>query len=87
MQDKQWFLYLVRCNNGSLYTGITTDVERRFCEHQSGKGAKFLRGKGPLELVFQLQLENHSTALKTEMLVKKMNKQDKETLVQTGKLR
>jgi len=86
MLAKPWFLYLVRCRNGSLYTGISTNVERRFSEHESGKGAKFLRGKGPLELVFQQQLTDHSEALKTEALIKKMNKKDKESLVRSGKL-
>jgi len=86
MQDKTWFLYLIRCNNGALYTGITTNVERRFSEHKQGKGAKFLRGKGPLELVFQQQLGDHSEALKTEALIKKMKKSDKEALVGIGKL-
>ncbi|PJA32445.1 MAG: hypothetical protein CO187_03925 [Zetaproteobacteria bacterium CG_4_9_14_3_um_filter_53_7] len=84
MPDKHWFLYLIRCNNGHLYTGITTDVERRFSEHCSGKGAKFLRGKGPLQLVFQQQAGDQSEALKTEAQVKKMSKAGKEALIKSG---
>lgn len=75
---KTWYLYMVRCNKGQLYTGITTDVERRFAEHASGKGAKFLRGKGPLTLLFQKQVGSHSEALKLEFQVKKMPKSAKE---------
>ena len=76
-----WHLYMVRLENGHLYTGITTDVERRLNEHQSGKGAKFLRGKGELELVLTKPIGNHSMALKAEALIKKMNKQKKEQLI------
>jgi putative endonuclease len=51
----RWFLYLVRTEDDKLYTGITTDVERRFHQHQSGKGAKALRGKGELQLAFSVR--------------------------------
>jgi predicted GIY-YIG superfamily endonuclease len=50
--DVSWHLYVVRCRGGELYTGIATDVVRRLSEHESGAGAKYLRGKGPLALVF-----------------------------------
>ena len=50
-----WFLYLIRTADNKLYTGITTDVERRYQQHQSGKGAKALRGKGELTLAFSAQ--------------------------------
>jgi len=75
---KTWYLYMVRCNKGQLYTGISTDVARRFAAHASGKGAKFLRGKGPLTLLFQKQVGSHSEALKLELQVKKMSKLAKE---------
>ncbi|MBT8330889.1 MAG: GIY-YIG nuclease family protein, partial [Deltaproteobacteria bacterium] len=48
-----WYVYMLRCCDGSLYTGIATDVERRFAEHQSNSGAKYLRGRGPLALVLK----------------------------------
>jgi len=86
MPPDAWFLYLIRCSGGQLYTGITTDVKRRFSEHESGKGAKFLRGKGPLELVFQQAVGDRSTALKAEAMIKKMDKTEKETLVIKGVL-
>ncbi len=76
-------MYLVRCRDGSLYTGITTDVARRFAEHQENKGAgaKYLRGRGPLILVFQKKLGSRSLALGVESRVKKLSKARKEELV------
>jgi putative endonuclease len=79
----QWTLYLIRQNNGDLYTGITTDIERRFAEHQAGgkKAARYLRGKGPLQLVFSRQIGSRSAALQVEAAVKKLSKPAKEQLV------
>jgi len=78
-----WFLYLIRCGNGRLYTGITTDVERRFEEHKSGdkKGSKYLRGKAPLKLVMKKRVGDRSMALKIEAKVKKLPKTEKELLI------
>ncbi len=83
-----WFLYLIRCRNGRLYTGITTDVERRFEEHESGdkKGSKYLRGKAPLKLVMKKRVGDRSMALKIEAKVKKLSKIEKELLVD-GKIK
>lgn len=75
---------MVRCRGGSLYTGIATDVERRFAEHQAGQGAKYLRGKGRLKLVFKKRIGTHSLALKMERRVKRLPKHKKERLVSTG---
>jgi len=76
-----WFLYIIRCKGGVLYTGITIDIQRRFKQHESGKGAKFLRGKAPLELVYQKKIGNQSEALKMEVHVKKLSKQKKEEMI------
>jgi len=78
-----WYLYLIRCRDGSLYTGITTNVARRFAEHQGSgdTGAKYLRGRKPLELVFQRKLGSRSLALGVESKVKKLSKARKEELV------
>jgi len=83
--EAAWFLYLIRCKDGALYTGITTNVDRRFAEHQSGKGAKYLRGKAPLTLVFQQKIGSRSAALKAEASIKKLPKADKETIINSGK--
>jgi Predicted endonuclease containing a URI domain len=76
-----WFLYLVRTADDKLYTGITTDVERRFQQHQSGKGAKALRGKGELTLAFFNEVGEHSLALRLEYRIKQLTKRQKERLV------
>ncbi len=79
----EWYLYLIRCSDGSLYTGITTDIDRRFQEHQ-GKGeagAKYLRGRGPLKLAFQIEVENRKLALKLESKIKRLSKARKEKIV------
>jgi putative endonuclease len=78
-----WWLYLIRCKNNTLYTGITTDVKRRFSEHQSGtvKSAKYLRGKGPLELVYHSKVGNRSEASIAEYNVKKLSRANKDQLI------
>ena len=76
-----WYLYLVRCNDGSLYTGISTDVQRRFDAHQQNRGARRLRGRGPLELVYSQPVGDHGLALKTEHMVKRLTRAEKEKLV------
>ncbi|QFU25496.1 GIY-YIG nuclease family protein [Shewanella eurypsychrophilus] len=74
---------MIRCNNGHLYTGVTTDIERRFKEHQAGgvKAAKYLRGKGPLSLAYSEDMGNRSEALKREIAVKKLTRKQKLLLI------
>ena len=79
-----WYLYMLRTPTGELYTGITTDVTRRMGEHQSGKGAKALRGKGQLQLAFHCTAGNRSMASKLELKVKKLSKAQKELLVKAA---
>ena len=76
-----WHLYLVRCADGSLYTGIAKDVERRFAKHVEGSGAKYLRGRGPLELAFQSVVGTRSEALKLELKVKALSRKLKVDLI------
>jgi putative endonuclease len=71
-------VYLIRCRDGSLYTGIATDVARRLAEHEDGaKGAKYLRGKGPLTLVFEQEIGNRSLASKIESRIKRLTSAEK----------
>ncbi|MBB1323631.1 GIY-YIG nuclease family protein [Shewanella sp. SR43-8] len=79
-----WFLYIIRCANSHLYTGITTDIARRFAEHQTGspKAAKYLKGKGPLTLVYQESLADRSEASKRESAIKKLSRQQKLVLIE-----
>lgn len=79
--EPAWYLYILRCGDGSLYTGITTDVEKRLEVHRSGKGAKYTRGRGPLELVYREFCGTHSDALKRELRVKAMTREEKLLLV------
>ncbi len=83
MQD--WHIYFVRTRYGSLYTGIATDVARRLAEHEqaNGRGAKYLRSKGPLELAYQTKIGDRALALKVERCVKKLKKDQKEHIITT----
>ncbi len=81
LNEVTWHLYLIRLDSGHLYTGITTDVARRFGEHENGRGAKFLRGRERLKLVFSSAVGDRSSALKIEAAVKKLPKQRKEALI------
>lgn len=78
----QWFVYMLRTRQGSLYTGITTEPERRLAEHQGGVlGAKSLRGKGPLQMVWQCQAVDRSSASRIEAQLKRLPKAHKERIV------
>ena len=81
-----WYLYLLRCHDGSLYTGISTDVARRFAQHQGegSAGSKYLKGRGPFTLVFKKKLGSNSLALKVERRVKKLSKARKEDLIRAN---
>ena len=81
MEETVWYLYILRCGDGTLYTGITTDVEKRLETHRSGKGAKYTRGRLPLELVYQEVCGSHSDALKRELAVKKYSRAEKQKLI------
>ena len=69
---RDWSLYLVRTADGALYTGIAADVDRRFAEHGRGTGAKYLRGRGPLGLVFRRKVGDRTVALRAEHRLKRI---------------
>ena len=73
----EWYVYILRCGDESLYTGITDDVEKRLAAHRAGKGAKYTRGRGPLELIYTERLEDKSAALRREIAIKKLPRQKK----------
>ena len=79
--EANWYLYILRCGDGTLYTGITTDVEKRLEVHRAGKGAKYTRGRAPLELVYREECGSHSNALKRELAVKKLTREQKESMI------
>jgi len=75
--ESTWYLYILRCKDASLYTGITTDVEKRLEAHRSGRGAKYTRGRGPLTLVYREECGSHSDALKREFQIKALPREEK----------
>ncbi len=81
-----WWVYLVRTAAGELYTGIATDVERRLEEHRSGsgRGARYLRGRAPLELVFRRRMGERGLALRVEHRLKRRTKDEKEAIVRSA---
>lgn len=82
--ESNWYLYILRCKDDTLYTGITTDVEKRLEAHRSGKGAKYTRGRSPLELVYRESCGSHSDALKREHQVKMLTREEKQNLIREG---
>jgi putative endonuclease len=73
-----WHIYLLQCADGTVYTGIATDVRRRIAEHESGsRGAKYLRGRGPFTLLYVRELGDRSLATQLELRVKKLPRGDK----------
>ncbi|MFA0079431.1 GIY-YIG nuclease family protein [Vibrio artabrorum] len=80
-KNADWVVYLIRNSHNALYCGVTNNLERRFEQHQTGKGAKALKGKGPLKLVWSFDVGSKSEALKTEYAIKQLPKSRKEKLV------
>lgn len=75
-----WFVYLIECHDGSLYTGISTDVEARFRAHQAGKGARYTRAHPPRQLLKSFCLEDRATALRAEYRIKQLRPDAKRRL-------
>ncbi len=75
--QKSWFLYVLECKDGSLYTGITVDVEKRFAAHQNGKGARYTRSRPPLRILAVTLHEDRSSASRAEHAVKKLTPEKK----------
>ena len=77
----EWCVYMLLCDDNTIYTGITNDLKKRFDNHLSGKGAKYLRGRKPLEIVYTENFKNRSMATKREIKIKKLNRNEKEALI------
>jgi putative endonuclease len=78
---KRWSVYLARCSDGTLYCGIAPDVAARLAAHDAGKGARYTRGRGPLELLLSRRCRDRGTALRIEHAVKQLSRADKLALV------
>jgi putative endonuclease len=81
-----WHVYILRCGDGSLYTGISPDVEARLQAHHAGKGARYTRGRGPFELVYQEPAGSQANATRRESVIKKLTREKKQELI-CGKLK
>ena len=76
-----WLVYMLECSDNSIYTGITNNLENRLKKHQSGDGAKYVRGRLPIKLVYKEKFLNRSEATKREIYIKKMSKKEKKHLI------
>jgi putative endonuclease len=76
------FVYIVRCADGTLYTGWTTDIERRVTQHNAGRGARYTRTHRPVTLVYREEVPDRSTAMRREAAIKKLDRERKERLVE-----
>ena len=82
MESTEYSVYILYCDDGSYYTGISTDVERRLKEHEnSSRGARYLRGRGPLKLVFSEVVGGRSKASSLEYRIKRLNRSEKKALI------
>lgn len=77
-----WFVYILKCRDGSLYTGITDDVEKRFRAHREGKGGRYTRSHAPVRIVYREPLRSRSLALRREMAIKRLPRAKKLKLIQ-----
>lgn len=81
--QSRWQVYIIRCSDGSLYTGITTDVERRFGEHAGNGGAKYFRGRAPEALVYLETGHSRASASRREAAIKQLPRRDKLRLLKS----
>ncbi len=79
--DRPWWVYILRCGDGTLYTGIALDVAARVEQHQAGKGAKYTRGRGPVALLHQERCASRSAAAVRELAIKRLSRRDKLALI------
>lgn len=79
-----YWVYILRCRDGTLYTGSTSDVDRRAAAHNSGRGAKYTRGRGPVEVVYREECAGKSAALRREYAIKSLTRAEKLALIEKG---
>lgn len=85
--EKNHFVYMVECSDQTIYTGYTTDLERRLEFHNAGKGAKYTRGRLPVKLIYYENYESAGAGLKREYEIKKKTRKQKEELINTNKIK
>ena len=77
-----WWVYILECRDGTLYTGCTDDVQRRMAAHNAGRGAKYTRGRGPLTVVYREALPDKGAALRREAAIKRLSRVEKLRLIE-----
>ena len=82
VSDSVWYIYIARCADGSFYTGVARNVSNRMAQHNRGKGAKYTRGRLPLELVYVEKSSDRSSALRRECQIKRMDSAEKRRLIE-----
>tara|TARA_Y100000590_G_C15440756_1_gene908792 strand:+ start:617 stop:856 length:240 start_codon:yes stop_codon:yes gene_type:complete len=76
-----WYVYILKCNDNSLYTGITNNLNKRVATHNSGKGAKYTKTRTPVSLIYKESFETKAESLKREIEIKKLNRKEKLALI------
>ena len=84
--SERWFVYLLRCGDGSLYTGIARDVAARIAQHETGKGARYTRGRGPFELCAKRRCKTKGEALRLEHAIKQLPRSRKESFARMRRI-
>ena len=87
MKPVAWYVYIARCRDGSLYCGVARDVAERIAKHDAGKGARYTRGRGPLKVEAVRKCPSHGDALRLELAVKRLPREEKEKLFVTRRFR
>ena len=85
MENKKWFVYMLECSDSTIYTGITNNLENRIKVHNSGKGAKYVKTRLPVKLVWNIESENRSEASKLEIKIKKLSRIQKINIIENKK--
>lgn len=84
-EEKHYYVYIIKCADDTLYTGMTNDIDKRLEAHSKGKGAKYTRGRGPFSLVYAKKYRTKSAALKAEMFIKSLSRRKKEEWIEKEK--
>lgn len=84
MENKKYYVYMLLCNDKTFYTGTSNNVEKRVATHNAGKGAKYTKVRRPVKLMYSEVLANKSEALKREIAIKKLSRQQKITLLKSN---
>ncbi len=82
--EKKWYVYILRCRDGTLYTGLTDDLTKRLAAHNSGKGAKYTRGRGPVAMVYSEELPTATAARRREYEIKQLPRAKKLSLIENA---